>query len=107
MTSGRTTMRTILRNPIFASALLVSIAIVVGAALVARATPGGQTKDALSFAGTLRQNGQPLMGAQSLTFNFKKAGLSICAPQVMVTADATGAFNAQIDISNCPGTLFD
>src|SRR5437667_429830 len=72
-------------------------------------SPGGATRDMLSFGGTLTQNGKPLMGQQALTFTFKKNGMTICSPQSMVTPDAaSGAFNAQIDISTCPGTaLFD
>jgi microcystin-dependent protein len=74
-----------------------------------RATPNGPTRDTLSFGGTLMQNGKPLTGAQSLTFTFKTAKGTICAPQSTVTPDSgTGAFNAQIDVSSCPGAaLFD
>lgn len=81
----------------------------LAAVLVVRAAPYSTTKDMLSFGGTLTQNGKPLMGQQTLTFAFKKNGMTICSPTSMVTPDATtGAFDAQIDISNCPGaTLFD
>src|SRR5207253_1410894 len=76
-------------------------------ALIVRAIPNGQTKDALSFAGKLAQNGQPLAGQQTITFAFKKNANSVCSPSVTVTADSNGAFTTQVPIDKCPGNLFD
>ena len=86
---------------LFAAAALAGV--LVGA-LIARATPGGETRPALSFAGTLRGTS----GMQMLIFTFKKAGATICAPQVGVTpSGATGAFNVDIPLTGCPTSLFD
>lgn len=92
---------------------LLTICASIGAAaltnvLMARATPGGATKQKLSFAGTLRQNGQPLSG--TLTFTFTKGGSPVpCVPAAMATAapDPAGAFTTEIDISGCPTDMFD
>ena len=68
------------------------------------------TKDTLSFGGTLLQNGKPMMGQQQLAFAFHKSGGGVfCTGNAAATADpASGAFNAQIDVSSCPGSaLFD
>lgn len=72
----------------------------------ARATPGGATKPKLSFAGTLRQNGNGLAGQQTLKFDFKKQGAVLCSPTATTTPDTAGAFTTEIDISGCPN-LFD
>ena len=92
-------------------ALLSILAAAAVAFLLGRmvgATPGGQTRDALSFAGTLRLNGQPVMGAQLLTFAFKKGGATVCSPTAMATPDAqSGAFSVEIQLAGCPATLLD
>lgn len=75
---------------------------------VAGADQGGATTATLSFAGTLRQNGQPMTGTQQVTFSFKKAGAVVCAPVVSVAPDsASGDFVASIPLGACPATLFD
>ena len=91
------------------TSLVVAVGLFFAVDHFVRATPNGPTKDMLSFGGTLMQNGKPLPGAQMLTFTFKKNGQAVCAPQSMVTPDAvSGAFDAQIDVSTCPGAgLFD
>ncbi len=68
----------------------------------AHADPGGTTRPALSFAGTLR-------GASgALTFTFHKAGATDCvATTAPVTPDATtGAFSVEVPLSSCPA-IFD
>jgi hypothetical protein len=105
-TSGTVTVRTASIMAGGAAALvLASVAVTLH---VARATPGGATKPALAFSGTLRQNGQPMTGPQEVTFSFKKAGSSACAPKVTVTPDSvSGAFSTLVPIDTCPPTLFD
>lgn len=94
--------------------LVLGASVAVGAvsffagAYWARASPGpGATKPKLSFAGTLRKDGQPLSGL--LTFEFKKHGSAsvLCAPMSMVTPDSVGAFTTEIDVSACPANMFD
>src|SRR6185503_7301258 len=97
--------------------LVLGISVAVGAvaffagAYWARAYPGpaGATKPKLSFAGTLRQNGQGLTGKQTFQFDFKKFGSSkvVCSPTATAMPDSQGAFTAEIDISSCPANLFD
>jgi formylglycine-generating enzyme required for sulfatase activity len=71
--------------------------------IVARAKPGGETRKSLSFAGRLRGT----TGAQSLTFSFKKGGVTQCEPKVTASPDASGAFNVEIPLAGCPNALFD
>ncbi len=70
---------------------------------LAKADPGGHTRAALTFAGTL----SGVTGAQTLTFTFRKGSAEVCAPTAMVTPDAEGRFTAEIPIDGCPSTLFD
>lgn len=90
----------------------VASAMMVGAAFVgarlALATPGGETRNALSFAGTLRTAaGAPVTAATTLTFTFRKGSTTVCAPMTTATPDSAGAFVAQIPIDACPRSLFD
>ena len=90
----------------------VAGAMMVGAAFVgaklALAVPGGETRNALSFAGTLRTAaGAPVTAATTLTFTFRKGITTVCAPTAMATPDSAGAFVAQIPIDACPRSLFD
>ena len=90
----------------------VAIAMMMGAAFVgaklALATPGGETRNALSFAGTLRTAaGAPVTAATTLTFTFRKGATTVCSPAATVTPDSAGAFVAQIPIDACPRSLFD
>ena len=74
----------------------------------ANAVPGGETRNGLSFAGTLRSSsGAPVNSATTLTFTFRKGSASVCAPSVMVTPDSGGGFVAQIPTDGCPRSLFD
>jgi formylglycine-generating enzyme required for sulfatase activity len=69
----------------------------------ANAVPGGRTRDSLSFSGTLNRN-----GPQTLTFTFKKAGTTVCAPTTMATPGTNGQFTAEVPIgAPCPAGLFD
>jgi hypothetical protein len=68
---------------------------------VARAMPGGPSKPALSFAGTLRKDGQPMGGNHTLGFTFKKGGSPVpgCAPTVKgVSPDSTGGKSGGVRI---------
>jgi hypothetical protein len=79
--------------------------------LMARANQGGSTKQTLSFAGTLRQNGQPIVVATPLLFTFKKGGVAVCTPpSTSPIPNSQGGFTTDIDISKaagCPDDLFD
>lgn len=76
---------------------------VVGAMRIAGAVPGGETRPSLSFAGTLTGT----TGAQVLTFAFKRGTTTVCSPRVNVTPGPTGAFNVEVPLMGCPGSLFD
>ena len=105
------------RNVPLRTALLLSaasgaaVALVLGAGmLVARAVPWGPSVDALTFAGTLKQGGNPVAQPATLDFSLKKGGVEVCALKaVMVSPDAQGAFTARLDVGKCPAprTLFD
>ncbi|MEO7328528.1 MAG: SUMF1/EgtB/PvdO family nonheme iron enzyme [Minicystis sp.] len=86
-----------------------TVAVFFTGVYAARAKEGGATKNALSFAGTL--TGVDASQAQTLTFDFKKAGASACAvpPKVAgVMVDlVTHGFRAEIPLDGCPATLFD
>lgn len=84
------------------TALVVSAG-VFGAMRMAAAVPGGETRAALSFAGTLTG----ASGAQMLTFTFKKGATTVCAPRVTVTPATGGQFTTEIPLAGCPSTLFD
>ncbi|MFN7132401.1 MAG: formylglycine-generating enzyme family protein [Myxococcales bacterium] len=74
----------------------------------ATAVPGGASRPNLSFAGTLRKDGAPLTGAQTVTFSFKKGGGTLCSPKLdNVLPDAAGFFQVDIPLASCPSTLFD
>jgi formylglycine-generating enzyme required for sulfatase activity len=100
-------------------ALRTAISMATGAGLLlaggylARAVPGGQTRNTLSFVGTLKDgSGVPLAAPQDVTFDFKDASSTIkCSKTVTVQAiDAqTGRFAADIDVGACAGSdgLFD
>lgn len=70
--------------------------------LPARATPGGSTKRALTFAGTLTGT----TGEQTLTFVFK-AGSPVCSVPVTTAPADSGAFSVEIPLDSCASTLFD
>lgn len=77
-------------------------------AKLALATEGGETRNDLSFAGTLRTaGGAPVTSATMLTFTFRKGTTAVCAPSALVTPDSGGAFVAQIPMGACPRSLFD
>ncbi|MEO7328525.1 MAG: SUMF1/EgtB/PvdO family nonheme iron enzyme [Minicystis sp.] len=95
-----------------------AVGLVVGTAAVfftgvyaARATPGGATKNALSFAGTL--TGVDASQPQTLIFDFKKGGASVCMtpkpPEVagVMVDPVTRGFRVEIPLDSCPATLFD
>jgi formylglycine-generating enzyme required for sulfatase activity len=100
-----TNSRTRATKRLLATAAMIAVA---GAAfsvgiIVVRAKPGGETRKSLSFAGRLRGT----TGTQSLTFSFKKGGVTQCEPKVSATPDASGAFNVEIPLAGCPNALFD
>lgn len=68
-----------------------------------RAAPGGATREALSFAGTLTGTSS----SQRLTFRFKHGAKEVCAPEVVTTPDADGRFRAEVPLDDCPASLFD
>ncbi|WP_437678170.1 hypothetical protein [Sorangium sp. So ce131] len=71
---------------------------------VARATPGGASRDALTFAGVLTGT----TGPQGIGFVFRKDGDEACAPEpIPATPDAEGAFSVEIPLGACPKSLFD
>src|SRR5260221_13949200 len=76
--------------------------------VIARAATGGAPSPSLSFAGTLKQNGTPLSGSQTLKFVFKKNGTATCSsPDLMVIPDSSGQFTVAIPLAGCPTSLFD
>ena len=82
-------------------------AVFVGMRL-AKADPGGATRDELTFSGVLRDpDGSLVNRTLSLNFVFHKAGSSAtCTPTAMATA-VNGAFTASVSTSACPRGFFD
>ena len=81
--------------------------------MVARAKPepGGGTEKPLSFAGTLKQNGQAMTGKQSIAFTFHKGAASCSTGPQEVDVDEGGHFVAPIALGDaegaCPSGFFD
>jgi hypothetical protein len=75
---------------------------------MARASLGGPTTSGLSFAGTLRQNGQPMTGNQMLDFAFHNGYDADCDVTVMVTPDSsTGSFETSLPLDGCTPAFFN
>ena len=102
------------------ASVLASTVFGIGVALgtrLAQADPGGPTRDALTFAGVLRDpGGAPITSpvTSAFTFVFRK-GAGTPLPEVCrsataaITVPAGGAFAVSIPINptQCPRSLFD
>lgn len=88
-------------------ALSAAAALFGGGVLVARATPGGATKNKLSFAG--RVSPKPTAGT-ALRFTFKNGTATCTPPDATPSFDADGNFVAELDLgaaTSCPASFFD
>ncbi len=90
-------------------AAMVGIAVFAGVRL-ATADPGGPTRDALTFAGVLRERASTT--GNTLTFVFRKgtASTPACTATTLPFAiDASGAFSVTVPLGGCadPRGLFD
>jgi hypothetical protein len=84
-------------------------ALVLASAWAVRAASEGETRQSLSFAGTLlTEAGAAVAGPVELSFTFKSGATLLCAPTLTgVEPSKTGAFQVEIPISSCPKRLFD
>lgn len=90
--------------------VFIAIAVFVGMKL-ASADPGGPpTRNALTFAGVLRDadGGLARSGDTTLSFVFaREDGSMRCASTVLARVQANGAFSVPVPLSSCPLNFFD